>query len=180
MGLISLKHLSVALLLFMVSAVTSGDGPKIQISKMALVTFEGNVDLEASASQVWQALTAPDKVQSWCPYWKSAKASEPLDAVGRTITYMDSWGNGGKSVVLYAEKNKELRIAHVPNDGSYVCQAKFQLQPKGAMTTVFVTEQYSDALDVPTDRDTAAKSKDEILGYMTALKTTVQQSMNQK
>lgn len=139
------------------------------VSKMALVTIEANAEATASPAAVWTALTEPDKAQSWCPYWKDAQNAMPLTSVGATIGYKDEYGNAGQSVVLYADAGKELRLAHVPSDGSYVCQVKIQLTPKGSGTAIHVTEQYSDALDVPLDKDTAAASKKSIDEYLGAL-----------
>jgi uncharacterized protein YndB with AHSA1/START domain len=143
---------------------------EIGASKMALVTLQGEMEIDASQSKVWSALTDAETAQSWCPYWQESRSSEPMNAVGQSMAYKDSWGNGGKSVVIYAEEAKELRIAHVPNDGSYVCQVKFTLEGNGSGTMVSVTEQYSDNLDVPLERDTAKLVSHEIERYMTALK----------
>jgi uncharacterized protein YndB with AHSA1/START domain len=147
---------------------------EIGASKMALVTLQGQTEIDASPSKVWAALTNAETAQSWCPYWQNANPTASLDTVGRSIAFKDAWGNGGKSVVLYAEKAKELRIAHVPADGSYLCQSKFTLRGNGSGTVVSVTEQYSDNLDVPLDRDTAKQMSDEIEKYMTALKNIVE------
>ncbi len=166
----------ITLLIIASGMVSVAHSQNLAVSKLALMTFEGKMEIKASPAQVWAALTDADKAQSWCPYWKTAKATQPLTAVGRTIEYMDSWGNGGKSVVIYAEQAKELRVAHVPNDGSYVCQVKFILEPKGNTTVVSVTDQYSDKLEVPVDKDTAAQVKQEITKYMAALKTLVEKS----
>lgn len=168
------------LLIVLGSVVLVAHSQNLAVSKLALMTFEGKMEIKAPPAQVWAALTDADKVQSWCPYWKTAKLTQPLSSVGQSVTYTDSWGNGGKSVVIYVDKGKELRVAHVPNDGSYVCQAKFQLEPKGATTVVAVTEQYSDKLEVPVDKDTAAQTKAEIAKYMAALKTLAEKPMSMK
>lgn len=170
-NLISLISAGILVFISMSSVLSSSPGEGATVSKMALITIEGSMQINAAPAAVWSALTDADKVQQWCPYWKDAAAAQPLSKVGQTIKYTDNWGNVGKSVVIYAKASEELRLAHVPDDGSYVCQAKFVLQPKGSATVVAVTEQYSDALDVPTDRDTAAQAKKEIEGYMAALKT---------
>lgn len=148
---------------------------EIDASKMALVTLQGEMKIDASKGDVWSALTDAETAQSWCPYWHNASPTESMNAVGQSIAFQDAWGNGGKSVVLYAEEAKELRIAHVPNDGSYLCQVKFILKENGSGTVVSVTEQYSDNLDVPLDKDTAQQTSHEIEKYMTALKKIAEQ-----
>lgn len=148
---------------------------EIGATKMALVTLNGEMEIDASQSEVWAALTDAETAQSWCPYWQNANTTEPMNTVGASIAFKDAWGNGGRSVVLYAEEAKELRFAHVPNDGSYLCQVKFSLKENGSGTAVSVTEQYSDNLDVPLDRDTAEQTSHEIKKYMTALRVIAEQ-----
>jgi hypothetical protein len=92
------------------------------------------------------------------------------------LDYVDEWNNAGKTVVIYLAKNRELRLAHVPNDGSYVCQLKIKLEAKGAATLVTFVEQYSDALDVPTDKDTALTAKNGMMKYLAALKAVAEKS----
>lgn len=158
----------------------SGQDDGVAVSKMALITCEGSTQIDATPSVVWTALTDADMAQQWCPYWKDAEATHALTKVGQTISYTDNWGNTGKSVVIYAKPNQELRVAHVPDDGSYVCQTKFVLQPNGENTAVTVTEQYSDNLDVPTDRDTAAQVKKEIESYIASLKAVAEKQAASK
>ncbi|HEU4363929.1 MAG TPA: SRPBCC domain-containing protein [Candidatus Krumholzibacteria bacterium] len=143
----------------------------VSVSKLALMNFDGNVVIDAPATAVWSALTDADKAMSWCPLWKSAKNPQALTKVGNSIAFVDQWNNAGKSVVILADAGRELRLAHVPDDGSYVCQVKIVLAPSGSGTKVSVTEQYSDALDAPTDKDTALTMQKEIGSYLTALKS---------
>ncbi len=166
------RFLLTTTLLLGVVAVASGQ--TVAVSKMALMTFTGTMEVKAPPAQVWAALTDGAKIQSWYPGWKGATGVKSLAVMGASIAYKDEWGNPGKSVVLYAMKDKELRLAHVPDDGSYVCQVKFKLEPKGAGTMVTATDQYSDNLDVPLDRDTAATAKASMMKYLAALKATAE------
>ncbi|HET6349684.1 MAG TPA: SRPBCC domain-containing protein [Candidatus Krumholzibacteria bacterium] len=144
----------------------------VSVSKMALVTMDGSVDIAASPAKVWSTLTDADKIQSWCPMWKEPpKGGASLASLGNAVSFTDDYGNPGKSVVVYVDAMKELRIAHVPDNGSYVCQVKFNLEGKGNTTTVKVTEQYSDDMNVPLDKDTALQTKTEIAKYLANLKT---------
>ena len=164
------KSLGLAALLVLAATAAMGTGG-VSVSKMALVTIDGSVEIGAPPAEVWSALTDGDKVQSWCPMWKKAPvATRSLASLGASIAFQDEYGNAGKSVVIYVEPAKELRVAHVPDNGSYLCQAKFVLEGKGSGTVVKVTEQYSDALEVPTDRDTATTTKNAIAKYLGDLK----------
>jgi len=143
-----------------------------EISKMALVGIDVTTEVDAPAARVWSILTDPAQAPSWCPLWSSpGSTAERLDEVGSTIHYRDEYGNEGRSVILYVEAPRELRIAHVPDNGSYVCQASIKLVANGRKTTLAVTEQYSDQLDVPIDRDTATSTRDTIEKYVAALKS---------
>jgi uncharacterized protein YndB with AHSA1/START domain len=166
------RFLLLASLLFM--SVPFALGQTVTVSKMALMTFTGTMEVKAAPAHVWAALTDGPKAQSWYPGWAGATGVKSLAMLGASIGFKDEWGNPGKSIVLYALKDKELRLAHMPDDGSYVCQVKFKLEPKGAGTMVTATEQYSDNLDVPLDRDTAATAKASMMKYLTALKTAAE------
>lgn len=146
----------------------------VAVAKMALMSFTGSVEVKASPAQAWAAIVEPGKAKSWYPGWKNATETQSLATVGAAIGFVDEWNNAGKSVVLFVDKGKELRVAHMPNDGSYVCQVKFKVEPKGTGALVTIVDQYSDDLNVPLDKDTAAKVKEGMTKYLTALKGAVE------
>jgi uncharacterized protein YndB with AHSA1/START domain len=168
---VSMRKFVLPLLVGFLITSTSFAADNLTVSKMALVTIDGSIDIAAPPAKVWAALTDADKVQSWCSMWTLPPAGgKSLATIGNTVTFKDEYGNTGKSVVLYVDPMKELRIAHVPDNGSYVCQAKFILEGKGSATTVTVKEQYSDDMNVPVDHDTALKSKNGIAKSLADLK----------
>jgi len=166
------RFLLISILLF--GIVTVAFGQSVTVSKMALMTFTGTMEVKATPAQVWAALTDGGKIQSWYPGWKGATGVKSLAMIGASISYKDEWGNPGKSVVIYAAKDKELRLAHVPDDGSYLCQVKFKLEAKRTGTTVTAADQYSDNLDVPLDKDTAATAKASMMKYLAELKAAAE------
>jgi uncharacterized protein YndB with AHSA1/START domain len=166
-----MRKVLLVLLLGVIVAATSFAADNVTVSKMALVTVDGSIDIAAPPAKVWAALTDADKVQSWCPIWTQPPAGgKSLATLGNTVMFKDEYGNTGKSVVLYVDPMKELRFAHVPDNGSYVCETKFILEGKGNATTVKVKEQYSDDMAVPVDRDTALKTKNGIAKSLADLK----------
>jgi uncharacterized protein YndB with AHSA1/START domain len=169
---VALRNMSV--LVLVAGAMSGVQGQTVTVAKMALVSFTSTMEVKASPAQVWAAITEPAKAKGWYPHWKGAPQTQALAAVGQSINFVDEWSNAGKSVVLFVDKNKELRVAHMPNDGSYVCQVKFKLEPKGSGTVVTVIDQYSDDLNVPLDKDTAAKVKEGTTKYMAALRAAVE------
>jgi len=140
------------------------------VSKTALITIEASIEIAAPAGKVWTVLTDAEKAAGWCPYWTGGTGKDALASVGRTVAFHDEYGNSGRSVVLYADPARELRVAHVPDNGSYLCETKFTLTPKGSSTRLRMIEQYSDQLDVPVDRDTAASTSQSIGTQLQALK----------
>lgn len=149
--------------------------PTVNTSKMALVTLETAVEMDAPPTRVWEKLVDASKAPSWCPLWREPTApSGSLDQVGNTLAYRDKYGNTGRSVVVFAAPKKELRIAHVPDNGSYLCQITLRLESTGAKTRLVAREQYSDQLDVPIDRDTAASSLEDLVATVAALKKVVE------
>ena len=162
------------ILLLMLGAVASVHGQNVAAAKMALMSFTGTIETKAAPAQVWAAFTEPAKAKNWYPGWKNAKETQALTAVGQACGFVDEWNNAGKSVVLFVAKNKELRVAHMPDDGSYVCQVKFKVEPKGTGSIVTIIDQYSDDLNVPLDKDTAAKVKAGMVQYLAALKVVAE------
>jgi uncharacterized protein YndB with AHSA1/START domain len=162
------------MLMFAAGLMSGANGQNVTVAKMALMSFTSTIEVKASPAQVWAAITEPAKAKAWYPSWKNAKETQALATVGQSIGFVDEWANAGKSVVLFVDKNKELRVAHMPNDGSYVCQVKFKLEPKGPGTVVTIVDQYSDDINVPLDKDTAAKVKEGMTKYMASFKATVE------
>jgi len=163
-----------SLFVLLVVTIPSARGQGVAVKKMALMSFTGSVEVKATPLQIWPALTEPAKAKLWYPGWKNTVETQNLSAVGQSLGFVDEWANAGKSIVLFVNKNKELRMAHMPNDGSYVCQVKFKLEPKGTGTLVTIIDQYSDEADVPLDRDTAAQVKAGMAKYLTDLKMVVE------
>lgn len=165
-------QLAILLVLFAGTGVSSVPlrAQTASVSKMALITIRASVEIDAPIDDVWTTLTQTDLAHSWYPGWKNAGGTTALNRVGSTIRFDDGYGNSGLSVVLYVDPGAELRVAHAPDNGSYLCQVRFKLSQRPGKTVVEVTEQYSDDINVPTDRDTAQMTKQEIEGYLGVLK----------
>ena len=107
--------------------------------------------------------------------WKSAKnAAVNLARVGDVLDYTDQWGNGGRSVVTYLVGNKEIRVAHEPSNGSYMCQSKLILEPRGKTTLVHYWEQYTDESKPADLQATAAKTQSDMERTLADLKKAVE------
>ena len=132
-------------------------------------------EIAAPPAVVWARLTQGKNLVTWCPVWKSPRnAKVALARVGDTLDYTDEWGNGGRSVVTYLVREKELRVAHEPNDGSYLCQAKVVLTPKGNATVVRYVESYTDESAAPDLDATAKKMEAEMSATLAALKSSAE------
>jgi uncharacterized protein YndB with AHSA1/START domain len=139
------------------------------------VCLEASTTIAAPPARVWAFVTKGKDLVTWCPMWKSqANVKVSLKKVGDVLDYTDQWGNGGRSIVTYLVPDKQIRVAHEPNDGSYMCQAKLTLTAKGTSTLVQYSEQYTDASS-PTDlAATAGKMNVEMNQTLQALKTAVE------
>lgn len=144
--------------------------------KVAVVRLHVQTEVAAPPAAVWAHMTTGKNLVTWCPEWKSAENAEvDLTEVGDVLDYTDAWGNGGRSVVTYLEKDKELRVAHEPTKGDYMCQAKLVLTPAGKATTVHYWEQYTDESEPKDLEATAAKMESEMAATLAALKRDVEQ-----
>jgi len=139
--------------------------------QVPVMRFHAETDIAAPAAAVWAQLTTGKNLVTWCPVWKNAKNSTAhLMKVGDALDYTDEWGGGGRSVVTYIVKDKELRVAHEPTKGDYMCQAKIILTPAAGGTKVDYWEQYTDESS-PTDMQaTAAKMETEMAATLAAVK----------
>ncbi len=128
-------------------------------------------EIAAPPAAVWAQLTHGKNLVTWCPVWKNAaNAKVTIARVGDVLDYTDAWGNGGRSVVTFLAPNREIRIAHEPADGSYLCQAKLVLTAKGKGTAVEYVEQYTDESPPADLAATAKKTESEMSETLVALK----------
>jgi polyketide cyclase/dehydrase/lipid transport protein len=146
-----------------------------EMKEMPTVRLHAQVQVNASPSAVWSRMTIGKNLVTWCPMWKNAKnAAANLTKVGDVLDYSDQWGNGGRSVVTYIVHNKEIRVAHEPTKGDYMCQAKLVLEPQGQMTMVHYWEQYTDESSPKDLQATAGKMQSEMRAMLAQLKSQVE------
>jgi hypothetical protein len=158
----------VAGLLASTSLGTAGAAETRQIPVMRIHT---SAEVAAPPAAVWAQITEGRNFVTWCPMWKKdANAKVALTKVGDAVDFTDQWGGGGRSIVTYLVKDKEIRIAHEPSDGSYMCQAKVILTPGGAGTKVDWWDQYTDESKPEDMKATAAKVAADQTVLLAALK----------
>jgi hypothetical protein len=161
-----LRLASVSLTLVFVAGAAGASHRQIPV-----VRIEVEQSIAAPPGVIWGHLTQGKNFVAWCPMWKSAaNARTDLAKVGDVLDFTDQWGNGGRSIVTYFVKDKELRMTHEPNDGSYMCQARLMLVPAGPVTKVMYVDQYTDESKPEDLEATATKMNAEMATELTALK----------
>jgi hypothetical protein len=167
-----MKRISLVLFVAVAGASIAGAAEMKQIPVVSLHT---ETDVAAPPAAVWAFMTSGKNLVTWCPQWKSDKnAARTLSQVGDVLDYTDDWGNNGRSIVTYLVKAKELRVAHEPNDGSYLCQAKLVLTPTEQGTRVHYWEQYTDESEPKDLKATADKVSSEMEATLAALRKGVE------
>jgi len=142
-----------------------------EMKQIPVVRLQATADVAALPAAVWAQLTQGKNLVTWCPVWKNAANSKvAVTRVGDVIQYMDEWNHGGRSVVTFLAKNKELRVVHEPTDGSYICQAKMILAPTASGTALHYTEQYTDESKPADLQATAQKMESEMQQSLAAIK----------
>ena len=143
--------------------------------QIPVVRHTVDADIAASPDAVWAAMTTGRNLVTWCPEWKSlSNAKINLSRVGDVLDFTDAWGNGGRSVVTFLSRGKEIRVQHEPTNGSYICQAKLLIAPTKTGSHVTYVEQYSDE-SAPNDlQATAGKVDAQMAETLVALKKTVE------
>ena len=143
--------------------------------QVPVVRIHHQVEVTAPPAAVWAYMTQGKNLVTWCPEWKaSANTKVNLSRVGDVLDYSDEWGNNGRSIVTYLVKDKEIRVAHEPNKGDYMCQAKFMLSPAAAGTRVEFVEQYTDESKPEDMEATAKKMEAEMQETLASLKRGVE------
>lgn len=128
--------------------------------EITAVRYQVAKEIKAPPAKVWMHLTSGKSLVAWCPMWKKdTNQSATLGKVGDSIDFTDEYGNGGRSVVTFIAKEKEVRVAHEPANGSYICQARIMIEPTAAGTRVTLVEQYTDGSKPEDRKATAAKSQ---------------------
>lgn len=173
-----LRKWIIAASLFSVAMLIAGPcvlEAEARTSETPLVRIEITSTINAKPDAVWKWLIEGKNLVTWCPVWKSeANKQVKLSRVGDTLDFTDQWGNGGRSIVTFLLEKKELRVAHEPADGSYLCQSRVILTPAGSGTNLKWVEQYSDA-SVPADKAaTAVKMETDITANLAALKAAIE------
>jgi len=124
---------------------------------VTMVQLHSETQIAGTPSAVWTYITSGKNFATWCPEWRTTKNSKMnITRVGDVLEYIDAWGNGGRSVVTYAVQTRELRVAHEPLKGDYVCQAKFLLTRSAGGTKLEFWDAYTDSSS-ETDREATAQ-----------------------
>jgi len=145
-----------------------------ETSEGTLVRITVAEEMPAPPAAVWKALTTGTSLVTWCPVWKDPEnAKVKLARVGDTLEFLDEWGNGGRSIVTFLEPERELRVAHEPTTGEYLCQARLLLDAKGTGSIVTYVEQYSDDSNDADRIATAGKTEAAMKSTLAALEKQV-------
>lgn len=143
--------------------------------EVLMVRLTDEVEINAAPSDVWMQMTSGGSLISWCPYWRSeANVKVSIENVGDVLEFQDEWGNTGRTVITFVEKAKELRMAHEPADGSYICHARLILTAVGGKTAVSYIEQYTDESKPADAKATAEKMGEQMKATLQTLKRQVE------
>jgi hypothetical protein len=163
------------LIVILIAIETTVASATVELKQIPVVCFHATAEVQAPATAVWSFMTQGKNFITWCPEWKNpSNASINLNRVGDWVDYTDQWGNNGRSVVTFMVRGKELRVAHEPNKGDFLCQAKMILEPGAKGTTVHYYEQYTDESQPADLEATAKKVAAEMERTLAALKARVE------
>lgn len=151
-------------------------GPvRAEIHQVTTVRIHAQVRIDAAPAAIWRYATMGSRFGSWIPEWKQPRnARINLVRVGDWLDSVDEWNNKGRSVVTYISRDRELRLANDPLDGSFMCQTKLLLNPDGGGTAVQFIEQYTDEGSASDARATAAKVQASMDRSLQSLKAAVE------
>jgi hypothetical protein len=166
--------LSSAACVLLLWSATAGPA-RAEIHQVTTVRIHSQIRIDAGPAAIWRYATLGSHFVSWMPEWKQPRnARINLVRVGDWLDSVDDWNNKGRSVVTFLSRDRELRLANDPFDGSFMCQTKLLLNPDGGGTTVQLIEQYTDESNATDSRATAAKLQAGMDRALQSLKTAVE------
>jgi len=169
------RRVSVLWILSSAAVLATAPAAFAEHSQVPVVRVHAQSQIAAPPAAVWAWMTQGRNFVTWCPQWKApANAKTSITKVGDVLEYTDEWGNGGRSIVTYMVTGKELRVAHEPNKGDYMCQAKFILETVGTGTRVHLWDQYTDESSATDRQATATKMDTELANTLAMLKKGVE------
>ena len=169
------KRSAVCLLAVVVLGAVANASFASSKDEVRMVRLTDEVEISAAPADVWLQMTSGASLIAWCPYWRSeANAKVTIEKVGDVLEFNDEWGNTGRTVITFVEKDRELRMVHEPADGSYVCHATLTLKAVGDDTVVSYVEQYTDESKPADASATAVKMGEQMAATLQALKRSIE------
>lgn len=148
---------------------------RAELKQIVTARLHSQIHIDASAPAIWNYATRGRNFDEWMPMWNQPRnARINLVAVGNWLRFVDDWNNKGRSVVTYLSRNKEVRLANDPEDGSFMCQVKLTLDLDGVGTIVHLYEQYTDESAPSEFNTTAQKVQASMDRSLKSLKTEVE------
>jgi hypothetical protein len=97
---------------------------------------------------------------------KEISCSAALGKVG-AAGKMEVMGDKGTMITSYLDPNKEIRFAWEPDNGSYLCQIRFILEPAGTGTKISFTDRFTESS--PMSKEDLSKYGGDVLGILNRL-----------
>jgi len=141
------------------------------IKRVSAQEFTHTLLVNAPPQRVWSTLTDPAqlmKVFRW-----ELRSPGTLQDVGDWVTAKIE-ADRGVLIVSNVKQENELRLAWEPDNGSFICQLRFLLQPEGRGTRLTYMMRYSESAPQPPSF-TARQARDS-QNAMARLKTTLETS----
>lgn len=114
-------------------------------TKLGAQEFTGTVTVSKSPQSVWSMLTKVSFSAEATGFVRE-KGSTTFAKVGDSARVkLTEWGDTGTFAVTHVTRGKELRISFDPDNGSYICQDRWQLSPEGKGTKITLTQTYTES-----------------------------------
>ena len=148
---------------------------RAEMKQITTVRLHSQIHVDAAAQAIWLFATRGSNFEEWMPMWNRPRdARINLVKVGDWLQFVDEWNNKGRSVVTYISRNKEVRLANDPEDGSFMCQIKLSLDSDAQGTNVHLYEQHTDENTAAELNATAQKVQASMDRELHSLKTEVE------
>jgi uncharacterized protein YndB with AHSA1/START domain len=149
-------------ILILVVLMTGAGLAQVTNKKLTGQDFTGEITISAGPQAVWAVLTDWQKVSNILGL-EYKGAAKKMMKVGDNAAAKYG-GDTGSWILVYAKPSSELRYAWEPDNGSYLCQARWLLTPAGNGTKVSYEDRYTES-----GPQTAEAIAEQIKSYNQAL-----------
>lgn len=138
-----MRYLHVLIAFLILAATATMAIAQIKNSKLSGQSFRGEIVINAAPAAVWATLTDVQKLSAAMGY-EYKGAAKKMEKLGDHVS-LKVFGDTGNFIVVHLKPGSELRYTWEPDNGTYLCQERWQLLPAGKGTKLVFEDRYTES-----------------------------------